>query len=142
MSVFKRNGSGNYYIQFNYRGKTYVKSSRTTNKRTAERMEREWRDQIHAMLEMGAAEELKSLRQKWPLSAQMPSMRCIGYRQLWCYLENEISLEEMRDQAVAATRQLAKRQLTWLRHYPETKLLDPYSSSTEDISQQIIYQLQ
>ena len=95
-----------------------------------------------AMLEMGAAEELKSLRQKWPLSAQMPSMRCIGYRQLWCYLDNEISLEEMRDQAVAATRQLAKRQLTWLRHYPETKLLDPYSTSTEDISQQIIYQLQ
>jgi tRNA dimethylallyltransferase len=95
-----------------------------------------------AMLETGAAEELKSLRQQWPLSAQMPSMRCIGYRQLWCYLDNEISLEEMRDQAVAATRQLAKRQLTWLRHYPETKLLDPYSSSTEDISQQIIYQLQ
>ena len=53
MSVFKRNGSGNYYIQFNYRGKTYVKSSRSTNKRTAERMEREWRDQIHAMMEMG-----------------------------------------------------------------------------------------
>jgi len=95
-----------------------------------------------AMLETGAAEELKSLRQQWPLSAQMPSMRCIGYRQLWCYLDNEISLEEMRDQAVAATRQLAKRQLTWLRHYPETKLLDPYSTSTEDISQQIIYQLQ
>ena len=53
MSVFKRNGSGNYYIQFNYRGKTYVKSSRSTKKRTAERMEREWRDQIHAMMEMG-----------------------------------------------------------------------------------------
>lgn len=53
MSVFKRNGTGSYYIQFNYRGKTYVKSSRTTNKRTAEKMEREWRDEIHRVEEMG-----------------------------------------------------------------------------------------
>ena len=58
MSVFKRGGGGNYYIQFNYRGKTYVKSSRTTNKRTAERMEREWRDQIHAMMEMGERQRI------------------------------------------------------------------------------------
>lgn len=94
------------------------------------------------MLKNGAVEELKALRQQWPLTAQMSSMRCIGYRQIWNYLENEITLEEMHDQAVAATRQLAKRQLTWLRHYPETKLIDPYSASTKEISQQIIYQLQ
>ncbi len=95
-----------------------------------------------AMLQAGLIEEVKALRQQWPLSTQMPSMRCIGYRQLWHYLENEITLEEMRDQAMAATRQLAKRQLTWLRHYPETKLIDPYSANTEKISQQIVYQLQ
>ena len=95
-----------------------------------------------AMLKAGVIDELKSLRQQWPLSAHMPSMRCIGYRQLWNYLENEISLEEMHDQAVAATRQLAKRQLTWLRHYPETTLIDPYAASTKELSQQIIYQLQ
>ena len=94
------------------------------------------------MLKNGIVEEVKILRQLWPLCAQMPSMRCIGYRQIWKYFENEITLEEMHDQAVAATRQLAKRQLTWLRHYPETKLIDPYSASTEDISKQIIYQLQ
>ncbi len=58
MSVFKRNGKGNYYIQFNYRGKTYVKSSRTTNKRSAERMEREWRNQIHAVSELGERERI------------------------------------------------------------------------------------
>ena len=58
MSVFKRGGEGNYYIQFNYRGKTYVKSSRTTNKRTAERMEREWREQIHRMSEMGELQRI------------------------------------------------------------------------------------
>ncbi|MBL4898624.1 MAG: site-specific integrase [Colwellia sp.] len=59
MSVFKRNGEGNYYIQFNYRGKTFVKSSRTTNKRKAERMERDWRDDIHRMEEMGERPRIK-----------------------------------------------------------------------------------
>ena len=53
MSVFKRNGVGNYYIQFNYNGKTYCKSSKTTNKRTAERMERDWRDELHRIEELG-----------------------------------------------------------------------------------------
>lgn len=53
MSVFKRNGTGNYYIQFNHNGKTYCKSSKTTNKRTAERMEREWRDEVHRIEELG-----------------------------------------------------------------------------------------
>jgi len=97
---------------------------------------------FEAMLNTGVIEELKTLRQQWSLSTQMPSMRCIGYRQIWNYLENEITLEEMSSQAVAATRQLAKRQLTWLRHYPETKLIDPYTANIENISQQIIYQLQ
>ncbi|GGZ01205.1 tyrosine-type recombinase/integrase [Shewanella fodinae] len=53
MSVFKRNGVGNYYIQFNYNGKTYCKSSKTTNKRTAERMERDWREELHRIEELG-----------------------------------------------------------------------------------------
>lgn len=53
MSVFKRNGTGNYYIQFNHNGKTYCKSSKTTNKRTAERMERDWREEIHRIEELG-----------------------------------------------------------------------------------------
>lgn len=94
------------------------------------------------MLKNGVVDEVKQLRQDWSLTPQMPSMRCIGYRQLWSYLENEISIDDMRDQAVAATRQLAKRQLTWLRHYPETMLIDPYTTSKDHISQQIIYHLQ
>ncbi len=108
------------------------------------------REQLHAniahrfdnMLEQGVVEELIALRQKWQLNMHMPSMRCIGYRQLWSYIENDIDREQMRDQAIAATRQLAKRQLTWLRHYPETKLIDPYISSTEQIKLEIIHQLQ
>ncbi len=94
------------------------------------------------MLNKGVIEELIRLREKWSLSAQMPSMRCIGYRQIWNYLENEIPLDAMRDQAIAATRQLAKRQLTWLRHYPEIELIDPYTTGTKQITQQIICQLQ
>ncbi len=58
MSVFKRGNNGNYYIQFNYRGKTYVKSSRTTNRRIAERMEREWKTETHAMMEMGERQRI------------------------------------------------------------------------------------
>ena len=77
------------------------------------------------MLEHGAVEELQALRQNWTLSASMSSMRCIGYRQIWSYLEGDISYAEMRDQGIAATRQLAKRQLTWLRSYPKIGLIDP-----------------
>ncbi len=94
-----------------------------------------------AMLDQGVIDELIGLRQKWQLTMQIPSMRCIGYRQLWQYIENDINYEQMRDQAIAATRQLAKRQLTWLRHYPETKLIDPYINSAQQIRQEIIYQL-
>lgn len=58
MSVFKRSGTGNYYIQFNFNGKTYVKSAKTTNKRAAERMEKQWKDQVHALVEMGERERI------------------------------------------------------------------------------------
>lgn len=59
MSVFKRNGVGNYYIQFNYNGKTYCRSSKTTNKRTAERIEREWKEDIHLVEELGERPRIK-----------------------------------------------------------------------------------
>lgn len=59
MSVFKRNGVGKYYIQFNYNGKTFCRSSKTTNKRTAERMEREWKDEIHLIEELGERPRIK-----------------------------------------------------------------------------------
>jgi tRNA dimethylallyltransferase len=67
------------------------------------------------MLEQGFIEELEALRKRPDLQPELPSMRCVGYRQAWTYLDGEISYEEMIAQATAATRQLAKRQLTWLR---------------------------
>jgi tRNA dimethylallyltransferase len=68
-----------------------------------------------AMLAAGLVEELRELRRRYALDPSLPSMRAVGYRQAWRYLEGEISAEELREQAIAATRQLAKRQLTWLR---------------------------
>jgi len=70
------------------------------------------------MLELGLIGELRKLRADYALDASMPSMRCVGYRQAWRYLDGEIGLAALREQGIAATRQLAKRQLTWLRSLP------------------------
>jgi tRNA dimethylallyltransferase len=70
---------------------------------------------FEAMLEAGLVEELQRLREDYGLEPEMPSMRCVGYRQAWDFLDRRISRAELREQGIAATRQLAKRQLTWLR---------------------------
>lgn len=67
------------------------------------------------MLEQGLVGELRRLRAKYRLNAGMPSMRCVGYRQVWNFLEGEVDASTMRDTGIYATRQLAKRQITWLR---------------------------
>jgi tRNA dimethylallyltransferase len=71
-----------------------------------------------AMLRAGLVKELADLRKSFELDADLPSMRAVGYRQVWRFLEGEITEGEMREQALAATRQLAKRQMTWLRKLP------------------------
>ncbi|MEX0638086.1 MAG: tRNA (adenosine(37)-N6)-dimethylallyltransferase MiaA [Burkholderiales bacterium] len=70
------------------------------------------------MLQDGLVEELEALRARYDLRSSLPSMRCVGYRQAWGYLEGEYGKDELRDKGIAATRQLAKRQLTWLRSLP------------------------
>ena len=95
---------------------------------TLEPLDRSWLHQrigqrFDAMLAMGFLDEVKALRARTDLHADLPAMRCVGYRQAWSYLDavqaNPAAaappLAELRDKAVAATRQLAKRQLTWLR---------------------------
>ena len=77
-----------------------------------------------AMLAEGLLEEVKALRQAYALTADLPSMRAVGYRQAWSYLDGEIDLKGLRERGIAATRQLAKRQLTWLRSWPEVVVLD------------------
>lgn len=90
------------------------------------------RDSLHrriaerfgAMLEAGLVEELRALRLKYPLRDDLPSMRVVGYRQVWEHLEGKSDAPAMRERAIAATRQLAKRQLTWLRSFPGLERLD------------------
>ena len=67
------------------------------------------------MLEQGFVEEVEQLRSRADLNLSLPSMRCVGYRQIWQYLDAELSRQQMIEKALAATRQLAKRQITWLR---------------------------
>ncbi|HXZ51868.1 MAG TPA: tRNA (adenosine(37)-N6)-dimethylallyltransferase MiaA [Burkholderiales bacterium] len=87
--------------------------------RIAERFER--------MLAAGLVEELRALRARCALDAALPSMRCVGYRQAWAFLEGELDRAALRDKGVAATRQLAKRQLTWLRAMRADAVLDPFA---------------
>lgn len=77
------------------------------------------------MLKEGLLEEVRMLRTKYPdLHLGLPSMRCVGYRQAWQYLDGEFCMDELREKGIAATRQLAKRQLTWLRGMDDTVELD------------------
>ena len=77
-----------------------------------------------AMLAAGLVDEVKKLRERSDLHAEQPSMRAVGYRQVWRYLAGECSLNEATERAIAATRQLAKRQLTWLRARPHAQWFD------------------
>nr|MBF0684241.1 tRNA (adenosine(37)-N6)-dimethylallyltransferase MiaA [Pseudomonas sp.] len=77
-----------------------------------------------AMLAAGLVDEVRALRARGDLHAGLPSMRCVGYRQIWHHLAGETSLHEAREQGIAATRQLAKRQLTWLRARPDRLVID------------------
>ena len=72
-------------------------------------------DRFEAMLAQGLVEELRELRSRYVLTPDMPSMRAVGYRQAWQHLHGDINEKSLRETGIAATRQLAKRQLTWLR---------------------------
>lgn len=76
-----------------------------------------------AMLEHGFLDEVRALRRRGDLDETMPSIRCVGYRQAWSYLNGEYDFETMREKAIIATRQLAKRQFTWLRREQDARLL-------------------
>ena len=84
-----------------------------------------------AMIAEGLIEEVKTLRRNPALTADLPAMRAVGYRQAWAYLNGEIDLDGLREQGLAATRQLAKRQLTWLRSWPDAVTLDCLADDLE-----------
>lgn len=72
-----------------------------------------------AMLAAGLVDEVRMLRSRGDLHAELPALRAVGYRQVWAHLAGEFDAAQMRERAIAATRQLARRQLTWLRRWPE-----------------------
>ena len=90
-----------------------------------------------AMMESGFLEEVAALYHRGDLHADLPAIRAVGYRQLWSHLSQEYSLETARERGIAATRQLAKRQITWLRGWSGLHWLD---SGVKSVQEQVIEQ--
>ncbi len=86
------------------------------------------------MLEHGFVDEVKQFMERGDLTIDLPSMRSVGYRQVWEYLEGKYTYSEMCEKGIIATRQLAKRQLTWLRSWPEIHI---FNSEASDLLQQL-----
>lgn len=76
------------------------------------------------MLDQGFEQEVLALYERQDLTPDLPSIRCVGYRQMWDYIEGRLSYDEMKYRGIVATRQLAKRQLTWLRGWQGVHWLD------------------
>lgn len=90
-------------------------------------------ERFDAMLHDGLLDELTRLRQDYPeLRADLPSMRCVGYRQAWQYQQGDYDYATLRDKGIAATRQLAKRQMTWLRGMDDVEVLDCLAEGLAD----------
>lgn len=80
------------------------------------------------MIDAGFQAEVENLRARGDLHLDLPSIRCVGYRQMWQYLDGDYDFEQMREKSIAATRQLAKRQLTWLRGWKNIYSLDTFDN--------------
>jgi tRNA dimethylallyltransferase len=89
------------------------------------------------MMAAGFLHEVEGLMQRKELHPDLPSLRTVGYRQAWAHLSGQTDRATFIDQAVAATRQLAKRQITWLRSFHNMMRLDPSALSAEAMLQQI-----
>jgi len=88
-------------------------------------------ERFDAMLAAGLLDEVRTLRRTHALTPDLPAMRAVGYRQAWAYLDGDIRHADLRETGIAATRQLAKRQLTWLRAWPDTVVLDCLAGDLE-----------
>ncbi|MDC0661690.1 tRNA (adenosine(37)-N6)-dimethylallyltransferase MiaA [Marinobacter sp. SS21] len=90
------------------------------------------------MLDQGFLDEVRALMARGDLTPDLPSMRCVGYRQAWAYLAGDSDRDALVSTGVAATRQLAKRQLTWLRKWPDVNWLDSESGQNADAALKIV----
>ena len=95
-------------------------------------------ERFDAMLAAGLEDEVTMLRKKYCLHLNLPSMRCVGYRQVWEAQEGIIPRAELRDRGIYATRQLAKRQITWMNNTLKPEIFDPLeANASEDIFQRV-----
>lgn len=92
------------------------------------------------MLEQGFIEEVEKLRARGDLHSDLPSIRCVGYRQVWEYLDGVYNYDTMRERGIIATRQLAKRQITWLRSMPDRQVVDGLQAGAQEAILQLTMQ--
>jgi tRNA dimethylallyltransferase len=92
-------------------------------------------ERFDAMLRDGLVDEVRALRERGDLHADLPAIRAVGYRQVWEYLDGQTNMEECRDRGIFATRQLAKRQITWLRGELDARVLDPETQNLQRIAE-------
>lgn len=100
-----------------------------------EKLQQKIAERFHQMLDLGFIDEVKRLYERYDLSPDLPSIRSVGYRQAWAYLSGLITYDEMVNEAIIATRQLAKRQLTWLRSWPA---LISFASEENNVLDQVV----
>ena len=92
-------------------------------------------ERFQNMLQAGFVDEVRGLFARNDLTLETPAIRSVGYRQVWQYLQGDLTFEEMREKGIVATRQLAKRQLTWLRSWPGVQWFD---SEAKDLFAQVV----
>ena len=89
---------------------------------------------VDRMLDDNFIEEVKNILKLYPdLDNSYPSIRCVGYKQIFLYLKNEITKTDLKDKIIFATRQLAKRQITWLRQMQQLEVIDPFDKNIKNI---------
>jgi tRNA dimethylallyltransferase len=99
-------------------------------------------NRLQSMLAQGFQQEVEALRARGDLHPQLPALRCVGYRQMWRYLDGQDDQRTMYDKILAATRQLARRQLTWLRKEPDSHWLDAQAPDISTAAWTLIQQAQ
>ena len=98
-------------------------------------------NRFETMLDQGLIDEVALIYEQFSVTSDLPSMRCVGYRQACLYLNQKITLKELHDMGIAATRQLAKRQLTWLRSIIRKHEVIEFDCLTDDLAGQVCIQL-
>lgn len=111
-----------------------------------EPQERSWLHQriagrVDLMIAQGLEAEVAALMARGDLHPELPSMRCVGYRQTWSMLQGQVGRDLWREQVVAATRQLAKRQLTWLRSWPNRAVMPCDTSSSAALEEAVLQRI-